>query len=222
MNLYRSNKKSGPTINVQSSKTVTAGTSQQTVTPDTGYDAMGEVVVNPTPSQSKSVTAGTTTTTVTPDSGKLLSSVSIAPTPSTPITPSSSGTQFSAGLNNMSSSGWAYSSQPSGGTIKTKLLVNPSISTFDVGSFTLSDADYNLVKSGKAIIIAGMTYLTLSAYQQQPYVTELKIGTLSQGQTDTIIDSSKIGSSKKLYYKFNTQMQGMGTNTGFIYLVYIE
>lgn len=219
MNLYRSNKKSGPTINVQSSKTVTAGTSQQTVTPDTGYDAMGEVVVNPTPSQSKSVTAGTTTTTVTPDSGKLLSSVSIAPTPSTPITPSSSGTQFSAGLNNMSSSGWAYSSQPSTGTIKYKSLASP-VSASTAYSFTLSDADYNLIRSGKAIIISGIMEAQGVALNSG-YTASLKMGFTTASQSLKIIDSSNIENHKTIYYKCLIQGNAYTLST-YIYLVYIE
>lgn len=58
-------------------KTVTAGTTATTVTPDTGY-ALSSVTVNPTPSQSKSATPSTTAQTITPDSGKLLSSVSVS------------------------------------------------------------------------------------------------------------------------------------------------
>lgn len=217
MNFYKCNKKSGPTINVQSSKTVTAGTSQQTVTPDTGYDAMGEVVVNPTPSQSKSVTADTTTITVTPDNGKLLSSVSIAPTPSTAITPSSSGTQFSAGLNNMSSSGWAYSSQPSTGTIKYKSLATPTAGR--ILSFTLSDADYNLIKSGKALIIAGM--VESGGIGSPNFQSYLRLGFSSSNFPYTVITSSAIGNNKTIYYDF-FMMSSSYTATGFINLVYIE
>lgn len=58
-------------------KTVTAGTTTTTVTPDTGY-ALSSVTVNPTPSQSKSATPTTSSQTITPDSGKLLSSVSVS------------------------------------------------------------------------------------------------------------------------------------------------
>ena len=71
-------------------KTVTAGVQAETFQPDSGYDGMSEVTVNPTPSQSKTVTAGTTQTTVTPDNDKLLSSVVVNPTPSISITPSNS------------------------------------------------------------------------------------------------------------------------------------
>lgn len=58
-------------------KTVTAGTSATTVTPDSGY-ALSSVTVNPTPSQTKSATPSTSAQTITPDTGKLLSSVSVA------------------------------------------------------------------------------------------------------------------------------------------------
>lgn len=59
------------------SKTVAAGTSDKIITPDTGYDALSSVTIQPTPSQSKSVTPSATSQTVTPDTGKLLSSVSV-------------------------------------------------------------------------------------------------------------------------------------------------
>ena len=58
-------------------KTVTAGTSASTVTPDSGY-ALSKVTVNPTPSQTKSASPSTAAQTISPDSGKLLSSVSIS------------------------------------------------------------------------------------------------------------------------------------------------
>ena len=216
-NLFKSNIKGAPSINVQSSKTVTAGTSQQTVAPDTGYDAMGEVVVNPTPSQSKSVTAGTTTTTVTPDSGKLLSSVSIDPTPSTPITPSSSGTQFSAGLNDMSSSGWAYDSQQSGGTIHYRSLV--TLSQPQSGSFNLSDAEYNAIKSGKAIIVGGIIDASGLALQQQ-FQSYLHLGFGAGSLNKTIIDSTNISTYKTIHFVFSVLYASSYGGNGFIYFVY--
>lgn len=68
-----------PFKQVQASKTVAAGTSAKTVTPDSGYHGIASVTVNPTPSQTKSVTATTSAQTVSPDSGKLLSSVTVNP-----------------------------------------------------------------------------------------------------------------------------------------------
>lgn len=72
--VYEKGKSEGATPT--QTKTVTAGTSATTVTPDTGY-ALSSVTVNPTPSQSKSATPSTSAQTISPDSGKLLSSVSV-------------------------------------------------------------------------------------------------------------------------------------------------
>lgn len=71
-----------PFRKVQASKTVTAGTSAITVTPDTGNDGVASVTVNPTPSETKTQAAGTSNIDVTPTSGKLLSKVTVTPTPS--------------------------------------------------------------------------------------------------------------------------------------------
>ncbi len=60
-------------------KTVTAGTSAASVTPDSGK-WLSKVTYNPTPSQEKSTTPTTrsaTAATITPDSGKLLSKVTV-------------------------------------------------------------------------------------------------------------------------------------------------
>lgn len=60
-------------------KTVTAGTSATTVTPDTGY-ALSSVTVNPTPTETKSDTPNVSTNkTISPSSGKHLSQVTIQP-----------------------------------------------------------------------------------------------------------------------------------------------
>ena len=72
-----------PFDKVQAGKTVTAGTSVKTVTPDGDYDGLASVTINPTPSQAKSITAATSAQTVSPDSGKLLSGVTVNPQPHT-------------------------------------------------------------------------------------------------------------------------------------------
>ena len=80
--------------------------------------------------QSKRVTAGISDIVVQPDLGyDGLSQVIVEPTPSTDITPSSSGTAFSAGMNNMAASGYAYSSRPSGSMSRTLLWSNSNPSS---------------------------------------------------------------------------------------------
>lgn len=73
---------------VKQEKTVTAGTSAITVTPD-DYKVLSKVLVNPTPSQSKTVSPSTSAQIVSPDSGYLLSGVTVnAMAEATQATPS--------------------------------------------------------------------------------------------------------------------------------------
>ena len=71
----------GGQANLQT-KTVTAGTSNVTVNPDSGYDGMSQVTVEPTPSEVGAITAGTSQQTAIPTAGKYFSSVTVNPTPS--------------------------------------------------------------------------------------------------------------------------------------------
>lgn len=88
-------------VNVPNSvqtKSVTAGTADVTVSPDSGYIGMSSVTVSPTPSQEKSVTSSRSAQTVTPDSGKLLSKVTVnALAPSGTYTASSRGNSLDMG-----------------------------------------------------------------------------------------------------------------------------
>ena len=67
------------------SKTVTPGTSAQTVTPDSGYDGLSQVTVEAVQVQEKSVTPGTSAQTVTPDAGKYLSKVTVGAVAGEPV-----------------------------------------------------------------------------------------------------------------------------------------
>lgn len=67
------------------SKTVTPGTSAQTVTPDSGYDGLSQVTVGAVQVQEKSVTPGTSAQTVTPDAGKYLSKVTVGAVAGEPV-----------------------------------------------------------------------------------------------------------------------------------------
>lgn len=71
----------GGAVPVLQQKTVTAGTSNVTVNPDTGYDGMSQVTVEPTPTEAGYVTAGTSRVVATPTSGKFFDGVYVDPTP---------------------------------------------------------------------------------------------------------------------------------------------
>lgn len=113
-------------------KTVTAGTSAQTVTP-TEYNTSGKyvkflksVTVNPTPTQEKTVTGSRSAQTVTPDSGKYLSKVTVNkyPDASGTYTTSTRGTAVDMGATN----NYRY--------INTNGVSNTNSGTYTFGSTT--------------------------------------------------------------------------------------
>lgn len=67
------------------SKSVTPGTSVQTVTPDSGYDGLSQVTVGAVQVQEKTATPGTSVQTVTPDAGKYLSKVTVVAVAGEPV-----------------------------------------------------------------------------------------------------------------------------------------
>lgn len=66
-------------------KSVTPGTSEQTVTPDSGYDGLSQVTVGAVQVQEKNVTPSTSEQTVTPDAGKYLSKVTVGAVAGEPV-----------------------------------------------------------------------------------------------------------------------------------------
>ena len=71
----------GASVTLQE-KTVTPSESQQTVEPDSGYDGLSQVTVNPIQTEEKSVTPTKSAQSVTPASGKYLKKVTVQAIPS--------------------------------------------------------------------------------------------------------------------------------------------
>ena len=111
-----------PTGGTYQSKTVNPSTSQQTVTPDSGYDALSQVTVNAASLQNKSVTPTSSSQIVTADSGYIgLNQVSVG---------------ASSGIDTSDATAYAYHirsgytayarGQKITGTIQTKSLTQAS------------------------------------------------------------------------------------------------
>ena len=83
-------------------KSVTAGTSSTTVTPDSGK-YLSSVTVNPTPTETKTVTPTASSQSITPTSGKYLSKVTVNAIPSSYIIPSGTKTITENGTHDVKS-----------------------------------------------------------------------------------------------------------------------
>lgn len=154
-------------------KTVTAGTSNKTVTPDEGY-LLSSVVVQPTPVETTTVAAGTSNKTVTPNTGYFLSSVTVTPTPTqnksaTPTTSAQTikpDTNYHLGQVTVNAivtetktatpTAASQSITPSSGKYLSKVTVNPINVTFSSmqSNFNMDDS-----KGGKSMsVAAGLHY----------------------------------------------------------------
>lgn len=140
-------------------KTVTAGTSDITVQADSGYDGLGTVTVQPTPTETGSATPTTSAQTVTPSSGKHLSSVSVGAIPSQYVVPTNITPSNSSPVS--LTSGSAYKPSANGYAISSYSSVTPSNSS--PVSLT-SGSIYKMSGAGKAV--ASVTDITPSSTSQ--------------------------------------------------------
>lgn len=160
-------------------KSVTAGTSQVTVTPDTGY-ALSSVTVDPTPSEIKTEGPNVSTNKeVTPTSGKLLSKVTITPlTHTATYTPAANTAANDMGANHdkryVNTSGMivpsgAKSITANGTGIDVKAYATANV---NVPNPTLSgDATAADVKSGKTFY--GSNYTKQTGTYVEPTINNI-------------------------------------------------
>ena len=163
------------------SKTVSPSTSVQTVTADSGYDALSDVTVNAIQTETKSVTPTTSTQKVTPTSGKYLTEVTISAIQTETKSVTSNGTY-----------------KPTSGKYFSSVTVNVPSNTFNTQTKTVTptestqtvspDNGYNGLSSvtvnpisstyiGSAVPKKGVTTITPNSNSQ----TAISSGTYATG-----------------------------------------
>lgn len=167
-----------PTGGTYQSKTVSPTTSQQTVSPDSGYDALSNVTVNAIQTQTKSAIPTTSAQTITPDSGKYLTSVSVgaiqtqtkSATPTTSaqtITPDSGKYLSSVSVSAIQTQTKSASPSTSAQTITPDS--GKYLSSVEVGAVSLQEKTVSQMNSANAIVVTpdsgntGLSKVTVSA-----------------------------------------------------------
>ena len=163
------------------SKTISPSTSVQTVTADSGYDALSDVTVNAIQTETKSVTPTTSTQKVTPTSGKYLTEVTISAIQTETKSVTSNGTYKPTSGKYFSSVTVNVPSQTFNTQTKT---ITPTESTQTVspdnGYNGLSSVTVNPISStyiGSAVPTKGATTITPNSKSQ----TAISSGTYATG-----------------------------------------
>lgn len=163
------------------SKTISPSTSVQTVTADSGYDALSDVTVNAIQTETKSVTPTTSTQKVTPTSGKYLTEVTISAIQTETKSVTSNGTYKPTSGKYFSSVTVNVPSETFNTQTKT---VTPTESTQtispDNGYNGLSTVTVNPISStyiGSAVPTKGATTITPNSNSQ----TAISSGTYATG-----------------------------------------
>lgn len=170
--------------------------------------------------QRKTVTPTTSVQVITPDSGyDGLEQVTVNAISATSVSPSSSGTYFSSGLKNMTSSGYAYSSRPSqqsGYMSSGTTLWSDSPSSQSVGTKTLSNGSFSSYEWLEFVFKHGNTSYTEQSIVWARNTDFMKSG-MTDGQPGGVVGSFRMSSGaylRRVYYISNTSFGLMGESTG--------
>lgn len=185
------------------SKSVDPSTSQQTITPDSGYDGLSSVEISAIQTQTKSATPSESAQTITPDSGKYLTSVSVGAVSNTyvgsGITKRTSSDITTSGATVSVPAGYyaeaASKSIASGSATvpTTTITANPSISVDANGLITATaSASQNVmptvsagyVSSGTAgtVTVSGSVTEQLTTKAAATYTPSTSTQTIAAGQ----------------------------------------